>query len=276
MGMRSWLLGLGIVSSVVLAGCGDDSPEAINTDNTDDTENTEEGSSASLDGRTFLSTSVSEGGEDRPLVDGTRIELRFSDGRISATAGCNTLGGQVDMTPDRIVIDEMASTAMGCDDARHGQEEWLSRVLYDDPGYTLDGQTLRLVRGDTTIELVDREAAEPDLPLEGTRWALDGIIDGEVASSVPAGAGATLTLTNGAASIAIDGCNQGSADVTITETAIELGDLAMTRMACSEPAASVEATVVGVLDGEITYTIESDTLTLTHPSGQGLTFHAAE
>src|SRR5690606_31306221 len=48
---------------------------------------------ASLDGRTFLSTAVVEDGQPRPLVPGTQIRLGFHDGRIAASAGCNTLRG---------------------------------------------------------------------------------------------------------------------------------------------------------------------------------------
>ena len=46
-----------------------------------------------LDGRTFLSTAVTENGVARALVGGTRIRLQFLDGRLAATAGCNTMAG---------------------------------------------------------------------------------------------------------------------------------------------------------------------------------------
>lgn len=281
-------LGLALVSSVVAAGCGDGASEGIDTgDGGGDRSSTSSAPapsepsepsepSAPLDGRTFVSTSVTEAGQDRPLVDGTRIELDFADGGIRANAGCNSLGGQVSTTPDRIMTGEMASTAMGCDAPLHDQDEWLFGFLDADPSYTLDGHTLRLESGDTVIELADSEVADPDRPLEGTRWALDGMVDGDAASSVPAGGGATLTITGGTASVAVDGCNQGGAEVTVNEGAVVFGGLAMTRMGCAEPAATVEAALVAVLDGEVAYTIDSDTLTLTHPSGQGLTFRAAE
>ncbi len=47
-----------------------------------------------LDGRTFLSTSVADSGADRPIVPGTRIQLGFQAGRLTASAGCNTMGGR--------------------------------------------------------------------------------------------------------------------------------------------------------------------------------------
>jgi len=45
-------------------------------------------------GRTFLSTAVTEGDQDRPLVPGTRLRVTFEDGFVRADAGCNHLTGR--------------------------------------------------------------------------------------------------------------------------------------------------------------------------------------
>ena len=70
--------------------------------------------------------------------------------------------------------------------------------------------------------LTDREAAEPDRALAETTWAVDTLVDGQTASSVPAGA--TATLVFGADRVAISaGCNSGSADYTMTGDTIRFG-----------------------------------------------------
>ena len=261
-------LALVVVVTLVAGACGggDDTAAPATPDEP----------AGSLADREFLSTAVTEDGQPRALIDGTRVRLQFHDGRLTADAGCNTLDGQVEIEPDRLVLDQLAVTEMGCDPERHAQDEWLSGVLAAGPAYTLDGADLRLESGTTVLELTDREVTDPDRPLEATRWELDGIVDGDAVSSVPAGGGATLVFEDGQVSFEIEGCNQGGGDVTIADTSIEVGQLTTTLMGCVPPAADVEAAVTSVLAGDITYAVEAGTLTLTHPSGRGLVLRAAE
>jgi heat shock protein HslJ len=231
--------------------------------------------SASLGGRTFLSESVTEGRAPRALVEGTRIRLTFhDDGRLTASAGCNTLGGHVEVKGDRIEVGDLSTTEMGCDPSLHEQDEWLAGVLGAGPRFTLEESRLRLGTDDVAIALIDREMADPDRPIESTAWMLDGIIDGDAASSVPGEAGATLVFGDGQVGVRIEACNQGGAAVEIGRSHIIVEPLIMTKIACAEPAATVEAAVTGVLDGRITYEIDADSLTLTHPSGKGLVLRA--
>lgn len=233
-----------------------------------------------LDGREFLSQAVTEGGQERPLVDGTTIRLTFEDGGMSAKAGCNHLfADSVQLEGDRLVVEAMAMTEMGCDQERHQQDEWLVDLLSDEPTLSLDGDTLTFTAGDTVIELADREVAEPDQDLEGTTWELTGMIDGEMASSVPNGAVATIELSDQQVHVQVEGCNSGSAPVEISDIAsaepeIVFGDLVMTLMACPEPQTQVETALIDVLRDSVTYEIEAGSLTLMQPEGQGLTFEA--
>jgi heat shock protein HslJ len=261
-------LAVAVAFTFAVAGCGGDDDDAATGDGSS-------GAADQLAGRTFLSSAVTEDGQPRPLADGTRIRLRFDDGRVSADAGCNTMSGTVEITDDRLMIGEMGMTAMGCEPPLGDQDEWLQGVLFGDPGYTLDGAELRLESGTTVIELTDRQVADPDRPLDATTWSLDGIVDGDAISSVPAGGGATVVFADGQVSVNVESCNQASGDATIGEGTIEVGALRTTRIGCAPPAAEVEAAVTAVLDGDITYAIEADVLTLTHPSGRGLTLRAA-
>lgn len=218
-----------------------------------------------LQGRTFLSTAVTEDGKPRPLVDGTRIELTFhDDGRFSARAGCNILGADSISTDDGVLtIDSLFQTGMGCDPPRHEQDEWLASVLTAKPAWTLDSTSLVLETDSVAIMLQDREVVFPDLELEGTRWTLDTLVDGDVASSMPQGISGSLRFVNGRVQVDT-GCNRGTTTYELTGTTIRFGELGLTRKMCTPEAGRVQKHVVDVLSGEVTYEIESSRLTLGH------------
>lgn len=266
--MRALVFSALALAAVLAAGCGDDSGTVL-------------GGTASVVGRTFLSESVTEDGLPRALVDGTKVGLTFHpDGRLSATAGCNNIAGSVEVESARILVGELAMTELGCAPPLHEQDRWLADFLAAGPAYTLDGDRLRLDADGTVIELIDREMADPDRSLEGTVWRLDAISAGggqdSTVSSVPGGVEATLVFGEGQVAVRVQGCNQGAADVEVGEATLQVGQLTMTLIGCDGPPAEVEAAIVSVLQGEITYQVEATSLTLTHPSGKGLTFQAAE
>jgi heat shock protein HslJ len=246
--------------AVAVTGCGDDNDTAAN---------------GSVRGRAFLSQSVTEDGATRPLVDGTRIRLSFGeDGQITASAGCNTLGGAVEITAVRIDVGDLSMTEMGCDPALHEQDEWLAGFLASDPGYTLDGDRLLLRDDGTSIDLLDRRVADPDRPLQGTIWRLDGIIDGDAVSSVPGDVRATLRFTDRQVAIDVRRCSNGSASVDVDATELTVGHVTMRDNQCDMDEAAVEEAIVAALDGTVAYDIEATGLTLTNRSGRGLTLSA--
>ena len=120
------------------------------------------------------------------LVPQTQLQLGFNDGKVTASAGCNGMGGDVrpaDGTP--LVVDGLAMTEMGCDPARHQQDTWLSESADGRPTLALDGDTLVVTGSTSTLNMRDREVVDPDRPLLGTRWTVDTLIQGDSASSVP-------------------------------------------------------------------------------------------
>ena len=205
-------------------------------------------------------------------MTGTQIRLTFwTDGRITASAGCNTLSGTVRIEVDHLVVNDLGSTEMGCDAARNSQDEWLASVLSVNPAYVLDDARLQLRSDDTVLELLDREVADPDRPLLRTVWAVDGLIDGSMASSIPAGASATMVFDHDNVDVTITSCNQISGRAKVAPTTIDVGHLVTTDMACTGPAAALETAIVAVLDGKIIYSIEAAALRLTRSNGKGLT-----
>ncbi len=228
-------------------------------------------------GRTFLSVAVTEDGAERALVEGTRIELSFDDdGRnLGAHAGCNHMGAEVEIDGERLRVGDIAQTLIGCPSDLEEQDRWLDGFLRSDPRWSLAGDALTLTSGGTEIELVDRRAAEPDAPVEGTRWEVTTIVDGEIASSVPAGTAAHVELADGRLT-GSGGCNELDGRVTVADRTIEVHELTTTDMACEPDAMTLEQAVLAVLaPGTVGYEVEGPVLTLTHPSGAGLVLRAA-
>ncbi|HEX5451520.1 MAG TPA: META domain-containing protein [Candidatus Limnocylindrales bacterium] len=232
------------------------------------------GSGPALGGRTFLSISVTEGGASHPLVADTRLRLTFDAGRISASAGCNTMGATYRIDGDRLVVGELAMTALGCDSARAAQDDWLAAFLGSGPSVELRGDDLVLTAGTTVVRLVDREVAEPDLPLVGTTWEVTGILSGDTASSVPAGASASIRFDDAGRFNLNTGCNSAGGSYQVDGSTIRLSELLMTAMACPGAKGELETAVLKVLrERSVTNRIEADSLTLT-AGDQALQLHA--
>lgn len=87
-------------------------------------------------------------------IDGTaprsdRARLEFRPGRISATVGCNGLGGEWRSKGSRLVTGRFLSTMMYCDGLME-QERALAQLLESGPAYTLVGGQLTLTGGGHT------------------------------------------------------------------------------------------------------------------------------
>lgn len=234
----------------------------------------------SLIGRTFLSESVTEDGAPRDLVEGTDISLEFrEDGQVRVRAGCNHLFADVTVGDDTLEITGVGSTEMGCDQARHEQDRWLTEFLSSSPGWTLDGDRLSLTSGGTEIVLLDREVADPDRALEGTRWIIGTLFSGETASSMPAGTegSAWLVIEDGAFT-ANTGCRELTGSVAEEAGMLRFSDVVQTDQACDPEYEQVDEAIRTVLGGgaDVEYVIEADSLRLRHPDGGGLGLHADE
>jgi heat shock protein HslJ len=224
--------------------------------------------SLAVDGKTYLSTEV----KGALLVPGTRIRLAFKDGNLNANGGCNTMGGAYTITDGRLSAAQMFMTEMGCDEPRMQQDDWVARLL-SGAAITLAGDTLTLHEGAVQLTLVDQAVANPDRPVEGTHWVLDGIASGDAVSSVPAGVTASLLIANGRANVET-GCNAGAGTVKVTAHELTFEPIALTKKACEPGSMAVERALVAVLAGTVGYTIDADVLAI-NAGKAGLTFRAA-
>jgi heat shock protein HslJ len=233
-------------------------------------------SAADLDGRTFLSTSATSAGQPHELVPGTRIQLTFEDGRVSANAGCNQMSGAYTLDGATLVVDSLATTQMGCDPARHAQDEWLSGLLTGRPSIALTGDDLTIATATEELRLQDRRVADPNRPLIGTTWKVESIITPDAVSSVAGGEKAAFTFATHGGVNGNTGCNEFAGTFEQTSDTITFGQVAMTKMACTGGADTMERAVLALFDGRpVAYKIEADQLTMTNPDGHGLQLRAA-
>jgi heat shock protein HslJ len=251
---RHRLLIAGVLCVALATACGDD-----------------DGGSASppeLDGREFVSTEV----DGYTLVPGTEIRISFADGALSANAGCNTMNGGYSFDGSTMQVDVLAMTQMACDEELTAQDDFVGELVTSGPTVALDDDTLTITSGDTVLTMVDREVAEPDLPLEGTTWQLESIIQNEAIRSVPDDVGATLVIGDDGSATVETGCNGGTTTVEVGDGTMTFDPMAVTLMLCEGDAGDVEQAVLATLAGEVTYEIDSDVLSIRTADGSGLDY----
>ncbi len=240
-------------------------------------------------GRTFLST----GAHGHDLAPGSTIRIEFGkDGSVSASAGCNQMGGTARWDGAVLTIPNMAMTEMGCETALMDQEHWFGDLLTAGVTVALTGNELTLAANGVILDLLDRTVADPDRPLVGTDWVLDGIISGTgdsgSVSSIPGGIHATLRIDAERLSFfdGLNGCGttpEPGSRIEIDGNTVHVPDApACTAKGCAIPdggggaPCSVDMSVLG---SDFHYEITGGRLTITGlgpTAGRGLTFHAAD
>jgi heat shock protein HslJ len=227
-------------------------------------------------GKEYVLTKATVDGKPHTLIAGTTVTLRFEeDRRLRASAGCNSIVGRVSLDEGRIVGEGFAMTQIACPGDQQEQDEWLAGFLDSEPTWQLsEDSELNLRAGKTELLLTDKLVAEPARPLIGTLWTLDTLVDGETASSTTAGVPpATVRFTEQEVEV-FTGCNGGSSGYRFGKGQVTFEPLVLTRKACAPEVMRQEQTVVAVLSGTAKMKVESDLLTIDHPSGKGLRLRA--
>jgi heat shock protein HslJ len=255
---------LGVV--LLLARCGDTAAGDDGDDDGGGGAGTGGDAGAALAGRTFVST------EDVGIPGGGPLNVQFTgDGRLLASAGCNSANGPVSLDGGRLGTGGgLAMTEMGCPGERMGADQWLSDLLAAEPTWELaDETTFVLTAGELVVSMTDLDVLEPPVELTGRQWDVDGLSDGEVASSMPAGLAANLRFDNGTFT-GFTGCNQVSGTATVDGDTIAFADLVVSQAGCTTGAGYAQSILLGVLEGEARFSITGDRLSLESPSGFGL------
>lgn len=229
--------------------------------------------SADLVGPTFVFGAAQVTGDRQPPAGGTGISLTFTDKGIAGTGGCNRLFGGATISGGTLLVDDLASTEMACEKHLMKQDQWLTRFLTSGPSIQLEGGTLTLASGITTLTLTDEASGQVSPELVGTLWQLDSLTSQDTASSVPKGVTSTIEFASDGSVTVSPGCNSGSGKYTVEGNVINFGPIATTLMACEGARGDVEQKVLQVLQGDAIFSIGGESLTLTK-NNNGLVYQA--
>ncbi len=237
--------GLGVLGAVVLGGCAGE---------------TTDGTSGQLDGRTFVSELV----EGWTLVPGTEIRLSFGTGEFSATAGCNSMGVEYALNDGVLSVLGFSSTGMGCDSARHAQDDWLRELLLASPKLRLIEPRLEVTTNDARMVLLDRELQSPDRPLVGTLWTGNGFGDGESVGYAPMATQPTVRFDPSGNVEVFTPCQTGVGAYTVAGSTVSFDGFAYDEAPCADPKDQhVSNETLLVLDGSpVSFAIEERSLSL--------------
>jgi heat shock protein HslJ len=142
-----------------------------------------------LAGRSFVSTAA----RGHELASGSTIYMEFhEDGTVRASPGCNMATGAASWDADVLSVADMSITEIGCEKPLMDQDQWFTGLLLSGMAASLNGSELSLTGRGVILDLLDRRVADPDRPLVGTTWHLDGVSTANTAT--PCSAWATVTL----------------------------------------------------------------------------------
>jgi len=215
----------------------------------------------SEEGRTFLFQSA----QGFTPVEGTTVRLSFEEGSIGFSAGCNIFGGTYSLQGDNLIVGDLGSTNIGCEQALAAQDDWLAEFITSSPTFDLDGNDLTLAGSDATLKFLDRRVADPDRPLIGSTWSINTLISGPGAQGGFPGE-PTVNFDDQGELQVFTGCNTGTGEYSVMGQQLSLSAMAYTEVACSDAAfAPTSQHVENVFsDGTLSFEIEAARLTIMH------------
>jgi heat shock protein HslJ len=206
------------------------------------------------------------------------------NGKASGNLGCNGFGADATVDGDGISFTQLLSTDMGCANGPMTFESSLSKALEDgtltakatEAAKNTRQLTLTTKSGDT-IHLTEEKAAS----LYGTKWTITtvgatGDGDSQAVTPLPSGAQAYLVLDQKKGTVSGKaGCNNVSAEATVSDGTITFGSPATTRRMCDGSLMETEKAVLSIFDGKTAYKIDHRSLSLTSANGTTVSAIAA-
>lgn len=195
--------------------------------------------------------------------------LRFEEGRVGGSAGCNRLMGGYSLEGEALrFAPSMAATMMACPEPLMTQEQAVHAALAEVASHRRHANRLELL--DAEGALVLRFVALESLSLTGPVWHLLAYNNGRQAIVSALGRPrVTLELREDGTLGGFDGCNRFMSGFTLEGGRLSIGPIATTRMACRGPEGAAEqADAFAAALGSVTgFRIEGRELTLLNAEG---------
>jgi heat shock protein HslJ len=226
------------------------------------------GTSDDVDGEWELAEGTADGAP-LPRPPGHAATLRLADGEASGTSFCNHYSATYSLDGDAVVFEGLGGTEMGCEpDVMAAESAYLTALAAVDTVAIEDGGLA--LRGDGVELRFTPVAPVPDSPLEGTRWVLETVVEGETASST-VGEPALLELRPDGAYSASTGCRSLAGTWRLAEDSLVFDVHPYDTVGCPAPVDRQDRHVLDLLGGRPTVAVTEDRLTLTG-DGRGLVY----
>ncbi len=209
---------------------------------------------------------------DIVLVEGHPITLTFEADDFGGTAACNGYGSRYTIDGDRIDIEGISATEMGCEPAVQAAEQAYFAALADVEEIALVGDELTL--GGPSTELVfTRQQPAPTEDLVDTLWLLDTLIRGDAASTV-LGEPATLFIGSDGTFSGGSGCRSFSGRYQTFGAEVQFTEFGAGPEECPTGLRDQDNQVFSVLGDGFTAEIDGRRLTVMSSGGEGLGYRA--
>jgi heat shock protein HslJ len=190
---------------------------------------------ASLDGTAWVLTGL----PGHTLVPDSSVTLQFSEGRLSGSDGCNRYAGSYSVKNSVLAVaPNLASTQMACMPDINAQAQAYIAALTGAKSYRIDGERLDLLAANGKASAT---FAAQSRSLAGTSWSATGINNGRQAvASLAKDSSVTMDFGKDGVVSGSAGCNRYTATYKSDGSSLTIGQAAVTRMMCAEPAGVME------------------------------------
>jgi heat shock protein HslJ len=214
------------------------------------------------------------GGKPISRPDGWRATLSADGHRLTGTAFCNGYGGRYRLDDDRLHVADVAQTLMACPGpgVMEAEAAFLTVLTAGDLRLGWAGDEL-VLQNDQGVLRFRPQTPVPTADLVGTRWVLESLVDGEMASST-VGEPAVLQLADDGTFTASTGCRPFSGRWRASGDTVTL-DYEWPDASCPPEVEAQEQHIVGSIGKGFQVEIDGDRLTVTGPGGQGLIYRAS-
>jgi len=219
-----------------------------------------------LDGITWIVDRASVQRLEPDAPANAHATIRFDDeGGVGGTAFCNHYGGTYEADGADLTIQVGSMTEMGCEEPMMSMEPAFVDFLGSVRSFAVDGTRLTLTGAEVSLTF---DAEQPEA-LVGTTWRIDGLIDGEVASSTIARTRPFLLLDPDGSATGDGSCNRFGAPYTLEGEGLSFGPIGATEMACTEEGVmEQEAAILRALSRTATFAIQGQNLSLFDADGR--------
>ncbi len=200
------------------------------------------------------------------IPDGVTVTAAFTDARVTGTAGCNSYGGPYEQHGTELTIGpDLVTTRKACPSGPSAVEQAYLRRLARVRSVSTPGSTMAMADAAGTVVLRFESAPSGTTAIEGA-WDVTSIYTGDAVETTT---GPTLTAVFTADEVSGDsGCNTYNGGYTVDGTAISIGALASTMMACADDAVMTqEQQYVEALELAETFEVVGNGLTLFRADG---------